>query len=213
MAPLYRCLQAFRFFSRMGTCWLVGVLALISASSSVRAQCEVAKFTSLDDGTQDSEGFGREVALSGDLAVIGAPNHDGYDNHSGAAYVFRFNGVDWIQEAKLVAPDGAEHDFFGWDVAIDGETIVIGSHRKDDACPPENPDCNSGAAFVFRREGTSWIQTAELFAPDASPGQEFGWSVSISGELIAVGSAPPQGALTGAAYVVVPEKALYAAAR
>ncbi len=125
--------------------------------------------------------FGLDVAMRGGVAVIGTPGQ--YMRQSGAAYVFRFDGVQWAEEAMLVSPaygfDGREN--FGWKVDIDGDTVV--------ATAPFYPEpfAQGGAAFVFRHAAGQWTQEAELSAPDGDFDTMFGASVSIRDDLIAVG--------------------------
>ena len=103
---------------------------------------EQAKLLPADGAVGDS--FGNSVALDGDTVVIGALYDNANGPQSGSAYVFtRTDGV-WSEQAKLLPADGAEGDNFGGDVALDGDTAVIGAHGDDD-----NGDY-SGAAYVFR---------------------------------------------------------------
>jgi len=96
---------------------------------------ELQKLTASDGAAEDR--FGYSVSIDGDTAVIGAYGDDGY---TGSAYVYaRSNGV-WSELQKLTASDGAAEDHFGWSVAIDGDTVVIGAWVDDDY---------SGSAYVF----------------------------------------------------------------
>ncbi len=131
------------------------------------------------------EQFGWSVAVSGDTMVVGANGHDTTPNSGiniGAAYVFVRSGGSWVQQAKLQAGDGASGDEFGYSVAISGDTIVVGSWRSN------APTSNSGAAYVFTRTGTTWTQQQKLTASDGAADDEFGISVAVSGNTIAVGS-------------------------
>jgi hypothetical protein len=76
--------------------------------------------------------------------VVGARWDDDYGVDSGAAYVFRYDGTAWVEEAKLTALDAADHDLFGRWVAVDGNTVVVGAYGADDN------GSDSGAAYVFR---------------------------------------------------------------
>ena len=78
------------------------------------------------DGAPGDE-FGTSVAISGDTVVIGAENKN---NGQGAAYVFVRNGTVWNQQQKLTASNGAFTDFFGWSVAVDGDTALVGATGK-----------------------------------------------------------------------------------
>lgn len=104
---------------------------------------------------------------------------------SGSAYIFRFNGVSWVQEAKLTASDGAANDNFGWSVSISGDAAVIGA-RDDDA-----NGIFSGSAYVFEKPPGGWVnmtETAKLTASDGAAVDQFGSSVLIGGDVITVGA-------------------------
>ncbi len=152
----------------------------------------------------ENDRFGYSVAVSGDTAVVGAylDDHGGNDD-AGAAYIFVRNqgGADqWGQVAKLTADDAAERDYFGQSIAISGDTIVVGAPRDDDG------GNNSGSAYVFARNQGGpdyWGQVKKLTASDATADDEFGCSVSISGDTVVVG-APydgDAGSSSGSAYV------------
>src|SRR5262249_6960687 len=87
--------------------------------------------------------FGYSVALSGDTAVIGAYLDDDKGTNSGSAYVFVRSGITWTQKAKLLAADGVASDYFGYSMAVDGSTAVIGAYLDDDK------GTDSGSAYVF----------------------------------------------------------------
>ncbi len=158
---------------------------------------EQAKLTAGDAVANDY--FGARVAISetGDTVVIGAPAHDAAGSDSGAAYVFVRSGETWSQQQKLTASDAAAGDAFGFDVAIDGDTVVVGAAWDEDRGP------QSGAAYVFVRSGTTWSQQQKLTADDAAADDEFGRSVSISLDTVVVGAPydDDDGAQSGAAYV------------
>ena len=152
-----------------------------------------AKLTSNDAARNDR--FGWSVSLSGDTAVIGA---DFADDGSGAAYVFVRDGATWTQQAKLKASDAAADDRFGFSVSVSGETAIVGAYWDD------NPREESGSAYVFVRDGTGWTQQAKLAAADAAPFDQFGRSVSVSGETALVGANNSLSfAESGSAYVFV----------
>jgi len=152
-----------------------------------------------DSFTVAGDFFGGSVGISGDTAIVGAPNDDlGFNIDAGSAWVIVRTASTWNTEAILTASDFATFDRFGIAVAIDGNTIVIGADRNDDA------GSNSGSAYVFVRTGTTWTQQAKLTALDADIGDNFGGSVAIEGDTIVIGapgalSDPPSYA--GSAYV------------
>ena len=135
------------------------------------------------DGAAKSE-FGFSVAISGDTVVIGAPLDDtGGNGDQGSAYVFTRSGAVWTQQQKLTAQDGAANDFFGFSVAISGETVAV-SAFGDDIGANEN----QGSAYVFTRSDTTWTQQQKLIANDGEAGHFFGRSVAISGDTVVVGA-------------------------
>lgn len=175
--------------------------------------------------------FGHAVALSGDTVVVGAlwessrasgVNGDENDRsapRAGAAYVFVRNGTNWTQQAYLKASnaEGAESgswyggDVFGHSVAISGDTIVIGAPDEESSAAGANGDQTdnraprSGAAYVFVRNGTNWIQQAYLKASNPGGGEldsfyggdQFGWSVAVSGNTVVVGAPGEESNATG----------------
>ena len=148
-----------------------------------------------DDGADDDE-FGYSVAIDGNTAVVGAP---GSNSNAGAAYVFVFTEADddsvWSQVAKLTASDGAATDEFGYSVAVDGDTIVVGAHLEnanDDDVDNTDDVADSGAAYVFTKpESGGWAdatETAKLTAFGAAESDEFGISVAVHSETVVVGA-------------------------
>jgi hypothetical protein len=163
---------------------------------------QVTKLTASD--TADRDQFGQSVAISGDTVVVGAYNEDGAGTNYGAAYLFERNqgGADsWGQVKKLTASDPEDEDYFGWSVAISGDTVVVGAYVEDGG------GLNRGAAYVFgRNQGgppDNWGQVAKLTASDAGDHHVLGWSVAISGDTVVVGAPGVQGGgiARGAAYL------------
>ncbi|MFO0947574.1 MAG: cadherin-like domain-containing protein [Planctomycetota bacterium] len=156
---------------------------------------EQAKLTAPDAAAQDF--FGVSVAISGDRIVVGSIFDDPKGNNSGSAYVFRRDGENWTYEAKITAKDGSANDWFGVDVAIDGDTIVVGASMAGPTA------FTPGAAYVYHHDGTKWKQVAKLTASDGADDDFFGNSVSISGNTIVVGTPwkDRTGSNHGAAYV------------
>ncbi|UCE61786.1 MAG: FG-GAP repeat protein, partial [Phycisphaerales bacterium] len=100
---------------------------------------------------------------------------------------FRFDGDNWVQEAKLLpgdAPpgDSSSHPGFGYNVAIDGETIAVAAQGKDEL------GVDSGSVYVFVRDGAVWNQQAKLLPSDGATWEYFGQSIAIHGDDIVVGT-------------------------
>lgn len=131
-----------------------------------------------------SQLFGASIAISGDTMVVGSSaDKVGANAMQGSAYVFIRNGTSWTQQAKLVAPDGATMDAFGYDVGISGDTAVVSAYADDIG---SNGD--QGSAYVFVRDGTSWSFQRKLTAVGGGQTDLFGASVAILGSTIVVGS-------------------------
>ena len=139
--------------------------------------------------------FGTSVAISGDLMVAGAPLEDssaGAD--SGAAYVFVRSGSSWGPPVQLKAPNPGAGDKFGSSVAIYGNTVVVGAAGEDSSATGvggdqgNNSALNSGAAYVFVRNGMNWPYQAYLKASNTGADDQFGFSVAVSGNTVVVGA-------------------------
>jgi uncharacterized repeat protein (TIGR01451 family) len=140
-----------------------------------------------DDG-QEEDNFGKAVAMDGDWLVVGALYGNDPVPNAGTVYLFERNegGADaWGQVIELFAPGGADHDGFGYSVAISGDIIVVGVPFDDDL------GYNSGSAHVFARNqggADAWGQVTQLFASDGGEQHCFGLSVSVNGDIIVVGA-------------------------
>jgi len=157
---------------------------------------EQAKLNASDAAANDN--FGWSVSISDDTIVVGSwHGSDGSGTHPGAAYVFVRNGAVWSEEAKL-HPTG-EITRFGHVVAVSGDTIIVGGRDTD------NTDGTySGAIYVFNRVNGSWIQQAQLTAPEEL--DDFGSYIAISGDTVVAGqelTLNEKGETIGAAFVFV----------
>ena len=93
---------------------------------------------------QEGDRFGNWVAISGDGLVVGAVQEDEYGENAGAAYTYHYDGGIWSEKRKLLAPDGASEDRFGWAVAISGNTAIVGAYQSD------ADGLNAGSAYAFQ---------------------------------------------------------------
>lgn len=153
----------------------------------------VAKLTASDAAEYDT--FGSAVAISGDVAVVGAPSHDGQAVDAGAAYVFeRADGV-WTEVIQLTASDGADCDGFGRSVAISGDMLVVGADGNDEQ------GFDAGAAYMFQRVDGVWTPAGKLTASDGTDGDAFGVAAAISGSTLVIGAYRNAGGSPGSAYV------------
>lgn len=122
--------------------------------------------------------FGYNVSISGDYALVS----DIMDNdYTGAAYVFHWDGSNWVQQQKLTASNGLADDYFGRAVSIHGDVAVVGAPNVD-------IQGEAGKAFVFERSGSVWTEMAILPSSGGVWGDNYGCSVHQSDGKILVGA-------------------------
>lgn len=133
--------------------------------------------------------FGSSVAVFDTYLLVGArSDNNGLGANQGSVYVFRrqVNG-SWTQEAKLTQADATGSDNFGVSLAISagasGVTAVIGADRHDVSGNNE-----AGAAYVFFRGGSGWVQQGKLLPNTIAAGDRFGTSVDVQGDRAVVGA-------------------------
>ena len=142
----------------------------------------------------NSDLFGADVAVDGDVVVVGAY---GVGSEEGAAYIFeRANTGTWSEKQILTASDAASDDWFGLGLSVDGDMAVIGA--------PASFGNGGGTAYVFERASNgTWSEVQILTASDAAEDDGFGGSVAVYGDVVAIGADSEDGAGTnrGATYV------------
>ena len=124
--------------------------------------------------------FGVSVSIYGDYAAVGSrydDNENGTD--AGGVYVFKRSGVDWLEQKKVIASDGAAGDLFH-ETALYGDYLVVGAYQDDD------DGSNSGSIYIFQRNGTDWVEQAKHTASDADAGDMFGAGLAIYGNRLLV---------------------------
>ncbi len=175
------------------------------------------------NNTRTDDQFGCAVAVSGDTVVVGdrfeSSTTNGVNSTPvrtsklvGAAYVFVRSGSTWVQQAYLKPPEGGLGDWFGCSVAISGDTVVVGAKHEDGSAKtvdgiPDDRATSAGAAYVFVRHGGAWTQQAYLKSSNAERGDQFGHSVAVHGDVVAVG-APYEDSSTTGVNTVADEEAL-----
>ena len=173
-----------------------GAAILFRYDNKTSTWIEFDKFKAPEPELEDQ--FGLSVALSGAIAVVGAYGDDDEGDEAGAVYVYEQENESgsWTFEQKLVADDAEAGDRFGFSVAVDAQTIVVGIQNE---ISPDAP----GAAYVFTRNDFDdpWTQVQKLQPDAVEVGDRFGTAVAVGTDAILVG-APLGGADdTGAAYV------------
>lgn len=165
--------------------------------------------------TESFDFFGSGVTVSGNTIVVGAYGEDsifrginrGQRNNeatfAGAVYVFVRTGSTWRQQTYIKASNTRRDAFFGADLALAGNTLVVGSYGEASSATGINGNQNaigafySGAAYVFTRTGSTWRQQAYLKASNAEQSDHFGTSVAISGDTVVVGAYREESDATG----------------
>ncbi len=181
-------------------CSLLSLSLAFSAPTAVAASTPVLPTETklLANDAEFGDVFGNEVAIQGNIAVIGAEGDSPLGFGTGAAYVFEKTSSGWQQQQKLTASDSASHKFFGASVAIDGDRIVIGAYGD------QNAGNFSGAAYVFVRSGSTWVEEQKLTGSESSFVDSFGRSVAIEGDTVvcgAFGNSDPGQSEVGSVYV------------
>jgi hypothetical protein len=121
---------------------------------------------------------------------------------AGAAYVFVRSGSTWSQQAYLKASNSGQFDYFGYAVAVSGDTVVVGAYGEASSSTGVNSMPNelagdSGAAYVFVRSGSTWSQQAYLKASNTGVNDYFGASVAVSGDTVVIGASREDSSSTG----------------
>jgi hypothetical protein len=155
---------------------------------------QTAKLTASDEVQLNY--FGQSVSISGNIVVVGA---EGNKSARGAVYVFVKPASGWVdmtQTAKLTAANAKSGDYVGFSVSVSGGTVVagavletVGSHKEQ------------GAAYVFVKPRNGWMnrtETSKLTASDGGKDDHLGWTISVSGNTVAVGA--PDAVIHGTTY-------------
>ena len=135
-----------------------------------------------------NNGFGRDVAISGNYVIIGAYWDNGNGTLSnnkyrmGAAFIFVRSGTTWSEQQEIFANDPAISDRFGRSVAIDGDYAIVDSPYDDDG------GGGSGSVYIFKRTGTTWSQEDKIRGSTSGLSDNFGTSLAIDGDYVVAGN-------------------------
>ena len=169
-------------FSRSGTAWSLD-----------------AKLLAGDGATDDQFGT---VAVDGGTVLVGSYADDNANGtNAGAVYVFAGSGATWSEQAKLLASDGSSEDRFGRNgVALSGGAALVGAFQHD------TNGADAGAAYLFARTGSSWMESQKLLPVDVGSEDRFGYATAIDRSTLAVGAYGDDdlGTDAGAVYVYYP---------
>jgi hypothetical protein len=143
---------------------------------------DVTSDTSLGSfGPVAGEDYGSSVAISENYIVVGAPARN---SNEGAIYIYEKTGANsWTaySENPITADSGSSNDFFGTSVATNDTSIIVGAIGDKD---------RKGTVYIFQKDSETeeWEQTQKLFSSDGESGDEFGGSISVSGNELVVGA-------------------------
>lgn len=142
----------------------------------------------LPDVPQAGAWFGWSAAISGDTVAVGAPLEDtGAGADAGAVHLFERVGPFWQRTERLVADDGSAGDQFGFDVALDGDALLVGAPGAD-----ADAGEDQGATYLFDRlstpQGPVWVEAARLVPDEPEAGAAFGYSVDLDQGTAVVGA-------------------------
>ncbi len=139
--------------------------------------------------------FGWSVAISGGVAIVGAPEDDDGGSRAGSAYLF--DVATGQQLHKLVSDDPANADFFGWSVAVSGTLALVGAYQDEEA----GSGLNAGAGYLF--DTATGTQLLKLTAPDVPSDRLLGYSAALDGTVAVLGAIGDDdgGSSAGAAYI------------
>ncbi|QQO57057.1 MAG: hypothetical protein N838_30595 [Thiohalocapsa sp. PB-PSB1] len=142
---------------------------------------------------------GRAVDIAGDLAIVGVPFKvgPGFSGDIGTAYLYRYNGVQWVQIQQLDPGDLRDRDNYGASVAVDGDTVAIGAY---------NHAIGRGAVYVWQDVDGIWTLIDKLTAPSANAIEWFGWALDLDGDQLVVGATRRDLGATDAGAVFVFER-------
>jgi len=138
---------------------------------------ELTKITASDADADDR--FGYSVSMDGDYAIVGSYFNDDSGSNSGSAYIFKRDSVTdiWEEQTKLIASDAAASNNFGWSVAVAGSDAIVGTRVSS----------STKGAYIFKRNGTSWMEEAKLAPINPTYGDQY-LAVSIQGNFAIVGA-------------------------
>ena len=133
----------------------------------------------------DGHQFGSSIAFDGTTLLIGAPSYDWSSTNvysPGEAYIFANTGGTWTETAILMPDDSAEGDQFGYSVALEGATALIGAPAA-----MIGANTHQGAVYAFDGAGGTWTQSAKIIADDGAAFDQFGQSVALDNGIALIG--------------------------
>ncbi len=152
---------------------------------------QIQKLSASDAATDDR--FGSAIHMSGGTLMVQSLRDDDVAPDAGSVYVFNKSGDVWTQTQKLVPPDIASNDSFGYNIKIEGDTAFISAYLQDGA------GADSGAVYVYKKIAGTWTQIQKLTGSDTAAGDQFGTRIDSYGSTLVIGASYNLG--KGAAYI------------
>ncbi len=174
----------------------IAALVTLTTTTATAQYCPPEELGTLSSPAIPHGGsFGRSVGVFGSTLIVGS---DDDLSHTGQAYVYRYNGTDFVEEATFSVQGGLAGDFFAASVATAADNIVVGAYGTN------NLGIESGSAFFYRYNGSNWVTDSMVVAPDGAAGDLFGISVAMLGATAVVGAIgdDDDGVSSGSVYVV-----------
>lgn len=172
----------------------LSVLALSAATAAgAVSSYPVTELFPAEPGINAERGFA--MAVDGDWLAVGAPrdDRDPERKDAGAVYLFQWSGTTWDQKAKLFAATPQAKAHLGFALAMRNGVLAAGA-------PGEGPEGAEGAVYVFALRDDGWAQEKRLFAPEPDV-RNFGRSLALDGDHLAVGAGGFDGVTDGAVYI------------
>jgi hypothetical protein len=154
---------------------------LVLCASVPAAQCELEtqEFSAPDGELGDL--FGYRLARAGDVLVVAATSDDDLGIDAGSAFVYERGASGWQLAKKLLASDGTAGDGFAYSLAIDGATAIVGAPQHG----------GRGQVYVFARDqggAGNWGELGRFTPATVAAGAQFGFSLAVAGDHLAVGA-------------------------
>ena len=139
----------------------------------------------ITDATGEAEDrFGHSVSISGNYAIVGAPyDAVGANIIQGSVSIYQLSGGSWVLMSKITDATGAPFDIFGLSVSISGNYAIVGAYADD-----VGANVNQGSASIHQLSGGAWVLMNKITDANGAANDEFGLSVSISGNYAIVGA-------------------------
>ncbi|MEO6720065.1 MAG: hypothetical protein ABIN67_06850 [Ferruginibacter sp.] len=152
------------------------------------ANANISEYNPVIGGAND--GFASAVSISGNYAIVGANKDDiGVNTDQGSASIYQYNGSNWVLMQKITDATGAANDQFGTSVFISGNVAIIGANFDD-----VGANADQGSVSIYQNNGGTWVLAKKITDATGEANDQFGVSVSLSGNYAIIGAYLDDGA-------------------